>query len=176
MSLKDMPARTLLTRLIIALSAFAIGVLPTVELVHDLRHAEVRPRTETAPIVVSACDLSEPTGKYVGKLVLVRATVYHVLWSNEVGPEDFLYVHPRIDEICEGADPLIVTQLDLNDYVGPNADLRKLLGPFVREVDVEIVVVVTLREHRFSEARYGIKPESLNVVSARREFTPKGAA
>jgi hypothetical protein len=126
------------------------------------------------PLTVSACDLDEPSGKLLGKLILIDAIVWHVAWNKE-GSEDFVLVEP-LPSACSGFDPSVTTELDLRNYSGPNKNLESRLGRFKREVDIQIVGKVKMSEKGYPEVLYRIVPENIKIISTWRRFTPKGAA
>jgi hypothetical protein len=129
-----------------------------------------------AAIPVAVCELHEKSGKFVGKSVVVEATVYAV--------DDYIIVHEILGKVCgyhiDSAqwDPFVLTTLDLTDYFGPNQDLKYLLRekkPF-SEIDVRITGTVKRLPKNDNLLYYTIEPETIEVISPWREFEPKGAS
>jgi hypothetical protein len=128
---------------------------------------------------ISVCDLG--SGRFVGKRISVKALVYHVSWNSDEQSEDFIFVYPLMPVGCSvddsgQYDPLILTELDLQNYFGPHSNLEFELGPFEREVDVHIVGTVSETRKSDSLIKYKIQPEKIELISPWRGFSPKGAS
>jgi len=168
------------TRAVIAAVTFTVGIgafcaslwvfpLPDVPAVES-RSEGIKP----GAISVNVFEMSEKSGKFVGKSVIVDATIY--------ATGDYVRVSPNLPchDICdpEGFDPFVLIDLDLTNYFGPNQSLKYLLRerkPF-SEIDVRIrgtVKRIFDPDHLFL---YSIEPENIEVISQWRKFEPKGSA
>ena len=124
---------------------------------------------------VNACELSESGGRFIDTRISVDATIWHVSWSNKQQSADFVMVEQI--EPCHGPyDPFINTELDLQNYIGPNQNLKDVLGPFKREVDVRIVGTLKRSEKQDHLVFYRIVPEEIQLISPWRKFTTKAAS
>jgi hypothetical protein len=133
---------------------------------------------------IDVCDLGERPGKYgkyVGKRVVVEATIYSI--------QDHIVVYP-LSYCHEDYDPFINTDLDLGHYWGRNQDLKFLLEDKKPMSEIDVRIEGTVRDSvRRRALLYGerdpsdmdlfdftIDPSDIKIISPWRKFTPKAAA
>jgi hypothetical protein len=162
-------------RLLVAIFTFSIGVAVFAAWVSFGESPEpVSSIIDEFPDAISlnVCELSETAGKWVGKRVVIDATIYSV--------DDQFIVYP-ISGSClsfETFDSFVFTDLDLDNYFGPNQNLKYILRDKrpKSEVDVRIEGIVRRAPKNNELVYYLIDSSNMTIISPLRKFTPKGGA
>jgi len=173
--------------LITGILTFATGVLfvGLTQLPISLPEVQVQNEAD-APINVNPCVLSSTSEALIGKSIVVQATLFHVggyimvypnIW-HDVPVRDCGESDPARAYLASTFDPSVWTDLNLKDYRGPNANLGELFEQERADWEIDVEIEGVLVKHVFSknQARYGITPSRIRLVSTWRRFTPKGAA
>jgi hypothetical protein len=127
------------------------------------------------PIRISVCDLEEPSGRFVNQRVEVTATVY------EISDPRRLVLYPA-EYVCKYApvDNSVFTELDLEDYAGPDSNLMNLFETERRGFEIDLKITGTIRKLPLSDRNhlffYSLEPDNIEIISPWRKFEPKGAA
>ena len=172
----------LITNVLTACLTFSIGAsivilrrvrsptkpLPVVEIARLPIDVHERPELQSQPIAISICDLLNKPGLYQGKVVVLKGVIYSI--------DNRLLLYGDCANIEKGL-PIVAVDLE-----GLDGHLVKLLydleGASKRpkmEADAKVVGVIERdSDGSFSEIR--LDTFDLNLLSALRRFSPKGAA
>lgn len=119
---------------------------------------------------ITACDLGESTGKFVGQTVVLEATVYAVGSKVIIYPTSF----------CDSRyDPFVNSYVDFTGYSGRNKEISYLLtrdGKPFSEVDVRIRGSVSRAPTNADLWYFTVSPSDIEMITPWRKFEPKGAA
>jgi hypothetical protein len=142
---------------------------------------------DATPTEINPCSLDSTSEAFVNKDVVVQATLYRYDSHILVYPNIYLGSHPVRD--CSVADPTrsyipsslglgVWTELDSNDYLGPNSELPELFfkDRAKWEIDVEIRGVLFKQAPSKYGATYRLAATNIKLEGHWRRFTPKGAA
>lgn len=137
-------------------------------------------------IEISPCALNSTSETDLNRDIVVQATLYRY--------DDHILVYPNIYadvpfRDCGSPDPAraydpstfdpsVWTELDMNEYEGPNANLLTLFQTDKEqwEIDAEIRGVILKQAPSEYGPAYTLVPMQIRLVGSWRRFTPKGAA
>ena len=136
--------------------------------------------SEPAPIETSVCQIEDYSNDFKGKTVSFKATTF--AFDREL----ILYpLHCTMQG--DGSNYFLDPTLELRNFRGTNNNLITILQSQrppsnhpnykdVKEVDIKVTGIVKEFYDEDGHKIYSVVPEQIEIISAFRQFTPKGAA